>query len=151
MFLFFEKKYKMINFHNEDIEFKIKTPRELTAMINYAVKNEQTILGELNYVFCSDKYLLKVNQDYLKHDYYTDIITFDYSEGGEISGDIFISIDRVGENAKIFGVSFEDELRRVVIHGVLHIIGYKDKTEDEQKQMTEKENFYINYNTYESL
>ena len=138
----------MINFHNEDIEFKINTPRELTAMINYAVKNEQAILGELNYVFCSDKYLLKINQDYLKHNYYTDIITFDYSESGEISGDIFISIDRVGENAKIYGVSFEDELRRVVIHGVLHILGYKDKTEEEQKQMTEKENFYINKQNY---
>jgi rRNA maturation RNase YbeY len=94
-------------------------------------------------IFCSDEYLLDVNKKYLNHDYYTDIITFDYVEDKIISGDIFISSDRVRENANQFNVSFEMELFRIIIHGILHLLGYKDKTKKDKSLMTEKENFYL--------
>ena len=95
--------------------------------------------GAINYVFCDDKYLLKINQHFLNHDTYTDIISFDNSMGNELHGDIFISTERVRENAIIFEVSFEEELRRVLVHGVLHLCGYKDKTKEESDLMRSKE------------
>lgn len=138
----------MVTFNKYKVELEFKDSEKLISTIKYLVRNEETILGELSYVFCSDEYLLSINKQFLKHDYYTDIITFDYSDSGEISGEIFISIDRVGENAKIYQATFEKELARVIIHGVLHIVGYNDKTDKQQKEMTEKENFYLNfYNT----
>jgi len=112
--------------------------------INNSIQNENKQKGEINIIFCSDDYLLKMNKDHLNHDYFTDIITFDYCEKDLVSGDLFISTDRVGENAKKFNVEFNAELNRVIIHGVLHLIGYNDKTDEEQKEMTEKENFYLN-------
>jgi len=113
------------------------------ATISALIEDQNKEEGELNLVFCSDDYLLEINNKHLNHDYYTDIITFDYSEKKKISGDLLISIDRVKENAKIFSVPFIHELNRVVIHGVLHLCGYKDKTEEEKKQMRNLENKYL--------
>lgn len=107
----------------------------LSKVISSEIKNE----GEINYIFCDDDYLLEINQQYLDHDTLTDIISFDYSIGNELHGDIFISIERVRDNARDFSVSFEDELKRVMVHGVLHYCGYKDKSEADEKLMREKE------------
>ena len=100
-------------------------------------------LGDISIIFCSDNYILDVNLKYLNHDYFTDIITFDYCDKDILSGDLFISVDSVRENAIFFEVDFEEELRRVIVHGLLHLIGYDDHTEEEQKIMREKENYYI--------
>tara|TARA_B100000575_G_C22963704_1_gene556613 strand:+ start:146 stop:559 length:414 start_codon:yes stop_codon:yes gene_type:complete len=113
------------------------------ATISALIEDQKKEEGELSLVFCSDDYLLEINKKHLNHDYYTDIITFDYSEENKISGDLLISIDRVKENAKNFSVSFRQELNRVVIHGVLHLCGYKDKTEKEKNQMRNLENKYL--------
>ncbi|MBQ4433783.1 MAG: rRNA maturation RNase YbeY [Bacteroidales bacterium] len=110
--------------------------KELAALEGYKI-------GDINYIFCDDEYLLGVNQQYLQHDTYTDIITFDYVEGKILNGDIYISTERVRENARIYQVDFENELKRVLSHGVLHLCGYKDKTDADAAQMREKENFAI--------
>ncbi|WP_294271868.1 rRNA maturation RNase YbeY [uncultured Chryseobacterium sp.] len=99
--------------------------------------------GEINYIFCDDEYLLKINQDYLQHDYYTDIITFDYVKGKTINGEIFVSLQRISDNASTLSREYEEELRRVLAHGILHLSGYKDKTEEEEKLMRSKEDFYL--------
>ncbi|WP_294212576.1 rRNA maturation RNase YbeY [uncultured Chryseobacterium sp.] len=99
--------------------------------------------GEINYIFCDDEYLLKINQDYLQHDYYTDIITFDYVKGKTINGEIFVSLQRISDNASTLSKEYEEELRRVLAHGILHLSGYKDKTEEEEKLMRSKEDFYL--------
>lgn len=114
-------------------------PEFLFAWFCNVCELENKQLGDLTIVFCSDEFLLGVNKQYLNHDYYTDIITFDYSEGGVVSGDLFISVDRVSENAADFGVVFQDELHRVCVHGVLHLCGYKDKTPEDENQMRKKE------------
>ncbi len=111
--------------------------------IEILISDENKSDGELSFIFCSDNYLLEMNKNYLNHDYYTDVITFDYCENDIVSGDIFISIDRIKENAKIYKTTFQNELHRIMIHGVLHLVGYSDKTDKEQKQMREKENFYL--------
>jgi rRNA maturation RNase YbeY len=108
------------------------------------VKEERKLLGDVSVIFVSDDYLLEMNQTYLNHDYYTDIITFDYCEQNIISGDLFISVDRVRENADVFNADFRTELHRVIIHGVLHLCGYKDKTEENEKEMRVLENKYLN-------
>ncbi|MFD2521352.1 rRNA maturation RNase YbeY [Emticicia soli] len=134
----------MINFHVEDTDFKLQQKLKLKNWLKSVLEAEGFVLGDINYVFCSDEYLLKINVEYLDHDYLTDIITFDNSEDEElIEGDIFISIDRVVDNAKTFRVSTEHELRRVLVHGVLHLCGYLDKTDEEEKLMREKENHYL--------
>ena len=135
-----------IFFHSE-CDFKPESISHLDSWIKDAIANEQKILGEINYIFCDDDYLLEKNQTYLNHDTYTDIITFDYSEENSVSGDIFISIERLKENARKFAVPFDTELRRVMIHGVLHLIGYKDKSDKEKKLMREKEDSYLNKKT----
>jgi probable rRNA maturation factor len=133
-----------IYFFSEDISFSPSAKTFLRTWINQTIQAEAYQLQELNFIFCSDDYLLKINQEYLKHDTYTDIITFDNSEvENDIVGDIFISIDRVKENAKTFKTSFTDELHRVMIHGTLHLLGYPDKKKEEKALMTEKENFYL--------
>jgi probable rRNA maturation factor len=129
-------------FFEETKPFKLHK-RLLKKQINVLLESEQKVSGEISVIFCSDSYLLKMNREYLRHDYYTDIITFDYSEGSVVSGDLFISTDRIRENAAIFAVSFKVELYRVIFHGVLHLVGYKDKSEVEQKLMREKESFYL--------
>ena len=100
--------------------------------------------GEINYIFCDDEYLLQVNREYLKHDYYTDVITFDYVKGKTISGDIFVSLQRIFDNAQTLSKDFESEFFRVLAHGLLHICGYKDKTEEEIAEMRSKEDYYLN-------
>lgn len=132
-----------ILYHTEDIDFEPKDWQKTSKWIKEAIENESKICGELNFIFCSDPYLLKINEEYLNHDTYTDIITFNYVEGNNISGDIFISIDRVKENAKSFEVSFEKELARVLIHGILHLIGYDDDNEESTAEIRSKEDFYL--------
>lgn len=111
--------------------------------LRFLFKKEKTALQSLNYIFCSDDYLLEINKKYLKHDYYTDIITFDLSEGPAITGEIYISLDRVRDNAKQFNTSFKQELHRVIFHGALHLCGYKDKTKTEVALMRDKEQQYL--------
>ena len=133
-----------INFFTEEIDFKLKNKKLLRTWIEETITAENHILREINYIFCSDAYLLKINQDYLQHDTYTDIITFNNSEKEkEIVSDIFISIERVSENASTYNISVLQELNRVMIHGALHLSGYKDKSAKDKKLMTEKENFYL--------
>lgn len=133
-----------INFFSEETNFK---PKQLKALRNWLLKTIETEnyqLLELNFIFCSDDYLLKINKEYLNHDTYTDTVTFDNSEiEGKILGDIFISIDRVRENAKTFQTVFVDELHRVMIHSTLHLLGYKDKSAKDKTIMTAKENDYL--------
>jgi len=133
-----------IHFFSEDISYIIKQKALIRIWIESTILNEGYKLKELNFIFCSDNYLLSINQNYLKHNTYTDIITFDNSEArGDISGDIFISVDRVRENAKKFEVSEANEIQRIMIHGTLHLLGYLDKKKEEKDLMTEKEDFYL--------
>ena len=128
----------MINF-NYETEFTIENEDAISNWISNVIKSEDKKEGEINYIFCDDEYLLQINQEHLQHDYYTDIISFDYTVGNEINGDMFISIDRVKDNAIEYNVSFEEELRRVLAHGILHYCGYKDKSEAEELLMRSKE------------
>jgi len=128
-----------LSFFSENVDFQINNTEPIQDWIEKLIESYQKILGEITYIFCSDDYLLKVNQKHLNHDTFTDIITFDYTNNGIISGDIFISIDRIKENSVEFKTSFEDELHRVMAHGVLHLIGFKDKTKGEQTLMTKAE------------
>lgn len=131
-----------INFFEEEIDFKLKNKKNLRNWLEQAIIAENHILKEINFIFCTDEYLLKINQEFLQHDTYTDIITFDNSEK-EIAGDIFISVERVAENALTYQISILQELYRVLIHGTLHLLGYKDKSPKDKKLMTDKENFYL--------
>lgn len=128
----------------EDIHPVKIQKNQLKQNVKVLINNELTNLGNISIIFCSDAYLLQMNKEYMNHDYYTDIITFNYNEGSVISGDLFISIDRLKENAETFSTKFVKELYRVVFHGVLHLIGYNDKTSEEIKVMREKENYYLN-------
>ena len=128
----------MIEFNFEEVSFDFKK-EEHVAWLSSVIDSEDKEEGEINYIFCDDNYLLKLNKKFLNHDTLTDIITFDNSMGNLLSADIFISTERVADNANDFKVSFEEELRRVLIHGILHLCGYKDKSEDEQRLMTAKE------------
>lgn len=130
-----------INFFTEDVEFKIKHKAIIRQWIEDIIKSDNQKLEEINYIFCSDEYLLNVNREYLDHDYYTDIITFDNREDNSepILSDIFISIDRIEDNAQTVNTSFNQELYRVLIHGVLHLLGQGDKTEEQQKAMRKSE------------
>jgi len=132
-----------IEFFFEDVKSVPIHEKILVLHLNSLIKNELKLLGDISVVFCSDDYLLEMNKQYLDHDYYTDIITFDYVENKVISGDLFISIDRIVENAEKFNTTLLKELYRVVFHGVLHLVGYKDKTDGEVKLMREKENYYL--------
>ena len=128
-----------ITFNNNGTDF---SPKKKTAIKNWVAaiaKKEKKIAGNINYIFCNDDELLKINIQYLNHKTLTDIITFDYTEGNKIAGDIFISVERVEENAGKFKVEFENELHRVMIHGILHLCGYKDKTPKDEKLMRRKE------------
>jgi probable rRNA maturation factor len=129
----------MISF-NYETDFELVNESAIESWIGRIIASEQKSEGEISYVFCDDEYLLELNQQYLQHDTLTDIISFDYSLGNELSGDIFISVERVRENAEIFNQSFENELLRVISHGVLHYCGYKDKSEADEQLMRQKEN-----------
>lgn len=133
-----------IRFFTEDSSVALKNKAKLRDWFINTAKAEGNTIKEINYIFCSDAYLLEMNQSYLNHDTYTDIITFDNSEtNGKVLGDIFISIDRIKENAKKFGVTESEELHRVMIHGLLHLLGHGDKSKAEKTTMTEKENHYL--------
>jgi len=137
-------KKKAIYFFNEEVTYVLRNKRNIRKWIISALSSEKYVPENINFIFCSDQYLLTTNVTYLKHDSFTDIITFDTSEKeNEISGDIFISIDRVKDNARIFTVPFEMELKRVMIHGILHLMGYKDKTKKEKELMRAKEDYYL--------
>ena len=133
------KKGGIIIFHSEEIDFELKEVDLKTSWLKKIIEQENMTLLLLNFIFCSDEYLHQINVEYLQHDTYTDIITFPLAEDPNIEGDIFVSIDRVKENAKTFNVDFEVELNRVLAHGVLHLCGWGDKTEEEAKQMRQKE------------
>lgn len=132
----------MINF-NYETNFSLPDESRLSNWIINVISEEGCILDEINYIFCDDAFLLKLNVEYLNHDTLTDIISFDNSIGKIIQGDIFISVERVADNAKDFNVSLQEELHRVMVHGVLHFCGYKDKSESESMLMRQKENHYI--------
>ncbi len=128
----------MISF-NYETEFELQNEEIYEKWLSSVIQSENKSEGEINYIFCDDEYLHKINVEYLAHDDLTDIISFDYSVGNELHGDIFISIERVKDNAQDFNVSFEEELKRVIVHGILHYCGYKDKTESDGKSMRLKE------------
>ncbi|NJB37053.1 rRNA maturation RNase YbeY [Croceivirga sp. JEA036] len=129
----------MIEFFSE-CDFHLEDTTNYNDWLIRLIATKDWILGDITYIFCHDSYLLKVNQEYLNHDYFTDIITFDYTVDTTLGADIFISIDRVKENAVEYGVSFDRELRRVMAHGVLHLMGYKDKTDSQVREMRVEEN-----------
>lgn len=134
-----------IGFHlecNVDHPF-IDQEVKLQEWLYSVAKSEDKHIIQLNFIFCDDNYLLDINKKYLNHDYFTDIITFPYQEGDLLEGDMFISLDRIRENAGIYGTGFLNELQRVMVHGLLHLMGYPDTTEEEKKKMTDKENFYL--------
>ncbi len=133
-----------IQFFEEDIKFLLKDKRKLRNWFRATILEERGKPGALNFIFCSDSYLLNINTSYLNHNTLTDIITFDLSEDNHsVSGDIFISIERVKENATSFKITFPQELHRVLIHGILHLLGYKDKNPSQQKEMRSKEDYYL--------
>ncbi len=125
----------MINFYNEDVDFKLKNKLVLKRWIRQVIESYGFKAGELSYIFCSDDKILEVNRQFLQHDYYTDVITFDYDEDGVVGGDMYISVDTVKTNAEQYAPSFEREMQRVVIHGVLHLCGLKDKQPEDEKKM----------------
>ena len=132
----------MIQFFFENID-EINIDLDVNKWLENIIMSEEKKVGEITYVFCDDDYLLKINQDYLKHDYYTDIITFDYVKGKTISADIFVSLPRILENTQLHSKDFKNEFHRVLAHGILHLCGYKDKTQEEILLMREKEDFYL--------
>lgn len=145
---FFTNNYLMhqdkIHFHSEEIEFELKNQKLIKDWVLKIIENHSKELGDLNYIFCSDEYLLKINKEHLDHDYYTDIITFDYCENDVVSGDLFLSVDRISENAKTFGKTQLNELNRVIAHGLLHLLGFKDKTDQEANEMRSQEDAALN-------
>jgi probable rRNA maturation factor len=128
-----------VHFFSEGIAFKVPHPRITASWIEKVARQEKAAIKSIQYIFCTDNYLLQINKDFLNHSTYTDIITFDYSEGKAIEAEIYISVERVKENASKFKTTFENELRRVIIHGVLHLVGYGDKTPAKKALMRKKE------------
>ncbi len=133
----------MINF-NYETDFNLQNSETEIKWIFDTIREEKHNLGEINYIFCSDEYLHKINVEFLNHDTLTDIISFDYTVGKEVHGDIYISVDRVKDNASDFNTDFDNELARVMIHGILHYCGYKDKTDEDAQIMRSKEDYYLN-------
>ena len=133
----------MVHFFTEDSSFAFKEKRLTSNWLKMVAASEVKKLGEVSIIFCSDPYILDVNLRYLQHDYFTDIITFDYCEGDTLSGDLFISVDSVRENAVTYGTEFPEELNRVIVHGLLHLIGYDDHTPEQVAEMRAKENYYL--------
>lgn len=132
----------MINF-NYETDFKLTQESDISEWISSVIASEGCKEGEINYIFCDDAYLHKLNVEFLEHDTLTDILSFDYCIGKELHGDIYISVERVKENASEYSTAFEGELQRVMVHGILHYCGYKDKTEIEQNEMRSKEDLYL--------
>lgn len=132
-----------ISYHYEDVKKIPFKQKDISAWIKEVALSYDKKLGDIAYIFCTDERILQVNNEYLQHDYYTDIITFDYGEGNKISGDIFVSLDTVKSNSEKYGELYEKELCRVIIHGVLHLCGQNDKTQADQAEMTRKENLAL--------
>ncbi|TAJ11229.1 rRNA maturation RNase YbeY [Marinilabiliaceae bacterium JC017] len=140
----------MIEIFSEDVDFPAINNEEVNKWLVKVIEGNNRTTGDISIIFCSDCYLLRINQEYLKHDYYTDIITFNYCEKEVISGDLFISIDTVQSNSEKYNVTFQSELHRVIVHGILHLIGFNDKTEMESKEMRNAENQSLSlYKTFE--
>lgn len=135
----------MVRYFNEDIKFDFNQRLSNNRWLKFVAGSELKTLGNVNIIFCSDNYILDVNMQYLQHDYFTDIITFDYCEGKTLSGDLFISIDSVRENSVFYGTEFRDELNRVIIHGILHLVGYDDHSDEDIKLMRSKEDYYLSF------
>jgi rRNA maturation RNase YbeY len=133
----------MISYYTQDIDFTFKNKAANSQWLKVVAESEIRRLGQISIIFCSDNYILDINMKYLQHDYFTDIITFDYCKGDKLSGDLFISIDSVRENARTYGVEFLEELYRVMVHGLLHLIGYDDHTKTQIVQMRAKEDYYL--------
>ena len=133
----------MISYYFEDTDFIFKGKTLNNKWLRLVAESEIRKIGNISIIFCSDNYILDVNQKYLQHDYFTDIITFDYCEGDKLSGDLFISVDTVRDNAVEYGSDFKDEFNRVMVHGVLHLIGYDDHCDEDVKEMRAKENYYL--------
>ena len=134
----------MVRYYTEDIKFEFKNRLFNNRWLKMVAGSEMKSIGDVNVIFCSDNYILDINMRYLQHDYFTDIITFDYCEGNTLSGDLFISIDSVRENSSFYGSDFDEELHRVIVHGLLHLAGYDDHTDEDIKVMRSKENYYLN-------
>lgn len=137
-----------ISFHNKNSDFTLKNSTKVAQWITHCIEKENLIPGPIAFIFTSDSYLREINEKYLNHDTYTDVIGFDYSENNTISGDVFISIDRVRENAYHYSSSFPDELHRVMIHGLLHFCGYDDKRPGDKDKMREKEDYCLSLRTF---
>ena len=133
----------MVSYYFEDTDFVFKGKTLNNRWLRLVAESEIRRIGQISIIFCSDNYILDVNQKYLQHDYFTDIITFDYCEGDRLSGDLFISVDTVKENALEYGTEFMDELNRVIVLGFLHLIGYDDHSDEDVKEMRSKENYYL--------
>ena len=133
----------MISYYFEDTDFIFKGKTKNNRWLKLVAESEIRRIGNISIIFCSDNYILDVNQKYLQHDYFTDIITFDYCESDKLSGDLFISVDSVRENSIEYGTEFEVELNRVIVHGVLHLIGYDDHSKSDIEMMRKKENYYL--------
>ena len=133
----------MISYFFEDTDFQFRKKTHNNRWLRLVAESEIRRIGQINIIFCSDNYILDINQKYLQHDYFTDIITFDYCEGDRLSGDLFISVDSVRENSIEYGTEFDDELNRVIVHGVLHLIGYDDHCDDDIAVMRKKEEYYL--------
>jgi rRNA maturation RNase YbeY len=133
----------MISYYFEDTDFIFKGKTLNNKWLKLVAESEIRRIGDISIIFCSDNYILDVNQKYLNHDYFTDIITFDYCEGDKLSGDLFISVDSVMENSVEYGTEFKDELNRVIVHGILHLIGYDDHNKKDIEVMRKKENYYL--------
>lgn len=132
-----------IKFHNDGSTYRLEGKRKIAAWIEDAITSEGFVTGDINYIFCSPENHIRINREYLGHDYYTDVITFDYVEDGIVNGDIFIDPETVKSNAAEYSATFRNEMLRVVIHGILHLCGYKDKTVEEEKEMRSKEDLYL--------
>ncbi|MBU1823207.1 MAG: rRNA maturation RNase YbeY [Bacteroidetes bacterium] len=140
----------MIQFFAEDVEYDLPNPTKAKRWLKFVIESEGFTLNQLNYIFCSDEYLLNMNREHLQHDFYTDIITFDTSdEDKQVEGEIYISTDRVKENADNLSIEFDEELRRVIVHGVLHLVGYTDENEASKAKMSQKEDFYLKNYKYQ--
>ncbi len=133
----------MVRYFFEDTDFVFKPKKINNLWLKTVAESEVKKIGQVNIIFCSDNYILDINQKYLQHDYFTDIITFDYCENDVLSGDLFISVDSVRENAIFYKTEFTDELNRVIVHGLLHLIGYDDHSDEDIKMMRSKENYYL--------
>ena len=133
----------MVRYYNDSTNYRLRKKRRVAAWLRSVAEEEGYALGDVTYIFCSSAVHRQMNIDYIGHDYFTDIITFDYCEGDKLSGDMFISVDSVRENSFEYGTEFSDELNRVIVHGVLHLIGYDDHNDEDIAIMRQKENYYL--------